>query len=36
VRIVVEHHRRLSKVTNKPEKKPERRHTVLVPRRTNS
>ena len=36
VRIVVEHHRRLSKVTNKPQKKPERRHTVLVPRRTNS
>jgi len=36
VRIVVEHHRRLSQVTNKPQKKPERRHTVLVPRRTNS
>lgn len=36
VRIVVEHHRRLSQVTNKPPKKPERRHTVLVPRRTNS
>jgi uncharacterized protein (TIGR00730 family) len=36
VRIVVEHHRRLSQVTNKPQKKPERRHSVLVPRRTNS
>ena len=36
VRIVVEHHRRLSQVTNKPPKKPERRHAVLAPRRTNS
>jgi uncharacterized protein (TIGR00730 family) len=36
VKIVVEHHRRLSQVTNKPEKKPARRHSVLVPRRTNS
>jgi len=36
VRIVVEHHRRLSQVTNKPEIKPARRHAVLVPRRTSS
>ena len=36
VRLVVEHHRRLSQVTNKPEKKPERGHAVLRPRRTRS
>ena len=34
VRLVVEHHRRLSQVTNKPEKKPERAHVGLRPRPT--
>jgi uncharacterized protein (TIGR00730 family) len=34
VRLVVEHHRRLSQVTNKPEKKPRRTHAVARPRRT--
>jgi hypothetical protein len=32
VRLVVEHHRRLSQVTNKPEKKPERSQERLKPR----
>jgi uncharacterized protein (TIGR00730 family) len=32
VRLVVEHHRRLSQVTNKPEKKPTRAHVRLNPR----
>jgi uncharacterized protein (TIGR00730 family) len=32
VRLVVEHHRRLSQVTNKPEKKPARSHARLKPR----
>jgi uncharacterized protein (TIGR00730 family) len=36
VRLVVEHHRRLSQVTNKPEKKPARAHAALKPRRTSS
>jgi hypothetical protein len=36
VRIVVEHHRRLSKVTNKPEKKAARAHTPPHPRKTKS
>jgi uncharacterized protein (TIGR00730 family) len=36
VRLVVEHHRRLSQVTNKPETKPERGHSALEPRRTSS
>jgi hypothetical protein len=36
VRLVVEHHRRLAQVTNKPEKKPARAHTALMPRRTSS
>jgi hypothetical protein len=34
VRLVVEHHRRLSQVTNKPEKKPVRSHARLKPRPT--
>ncbi|HEV8232663.1 MAG TPA: TIGR00730 family Rossman fold protein [Thermoanaerobaculia bacterium] len=34
VRIVVEHHRRLAQVTNKPEKKPERAHARARPRPT--
>jgi uncharacterized protein (TIGR00730 family) len=32
VRLVAEHHRRLSRVTNKPEMKPDRIHGLLVPR----
>jgi uncharacterized protein (TIGR00730 family) len=32
VKLVVEHHRRLSRVTNKPEKKPSQVHAALVPR----
>jgi hypothetical protein len=36
VRIVVEHHRRLSRVTNKPEKKAARTHAPLHPRKTRS
>jgi hypothetical protein len=36
VRIVVEHHRRLSRMTNKPEKKPVRAHAPLQPRKTRS
>ncbi len=32
VKLVVEHHRRLSQVTNKPEKKPPRTHGILIPR----
>ena len=32
VRLVVEHHRRLSQMTNKPEKKPARSHARLKPR----
>jgi hypothetical protein len=36
VRIVVEHHRRLSKVTNKPEKKAARAQAPLHPRKTRS
>jgi uncharacterized protein (TIGR00730 family) len=36
VELVVEHHRRLSRVTNKPEKKPARAHVALRSRRTRS